>query len=148
MMGNHVRGVATPASWTAALIIAGAFSSAVPAGAASTRDFDGAWSTSAEACPNIFVKRGGQIYLSERADLFGSGFVVAGSIIRGKIATCKVTSIKRTGAAVDLRTVCTTDITTISNSFKLRLVDANRVVRSVPEIPELDTPYVRCPAIQ
>lgn len=117
------------------------------AAGAGANELDGAWSTRLEECSNIFTKKGNQTVLADRADFFGSGFVVAGNMIRGKIATCKILSTKKKGSTFQLRTTCATDITISNNNFELTFVEADKVVRSFPGIPEMNTPYYRCPAI-
>src|SRR5690349_19712323 len=69
-------------------------------------DINGAWVTDTAACDKVFVKNGGQLHLSGDADIYGSGFVVDGSTVRGKIATCKVTSRKDDGVTIHLQAAC------------------------------------------
>src|SRR3954447_11828808 len=107
-------------------------------------DLDGAWATDAGSCSKVFVKKGGQTRLSPSADLYGSGFVIDGSAIRGKIATCKITSLKEDGPTVHIEAACATDIMHSSNDFTLKRIDDNKLVRAYPGIPEMDTLYFRC----
>ena len=109
-------------------------------------NLEGLWATNVEACKELFVKKGNATYLASDADLHGSGFVVSGNIIRGKIATCKITSTEEDGKTVHLRTTCATDISVSSNQFDLKILDNDKIVRSIPGIPEMDTPYFRCPS--
>jgi hypothetical protein len=108
-------------------------------------DFDGLWATNPDACKDIFVKRGNEVTFSEKADMYGSGFIVSGKTIRGKIAVCKILSMKKTGNTANLRAACATDISISTNNFGLRLVEDNKLIRSFPGIPEMDTSYFRCP---
>ena len=109
-------------------------------------DINGAWTTDVAACKKIFVNKGNRISLTSDADLYGSGFVVDGTMICGKIATCKITSLKEDGSTLHLNAACATDIMMSSNQFDLKMVDNNKLVRAFPGIPEMDTPYYRCPA--
>ena len=112
---------------------------------ANAAELDGSWATDIDTCEKIFVNRGGQNYLASDADIYGSGFVVTGNTIRGKIATCKISARKMIGSTIQLKTTCATDITIMNNNFELKFVDDNKLIRNVPGIPELSTPYYRCP---
>ena len=129
--------------WMPAVLVSAVFLAPV----AKANEVDGAWSTRIDECANIFVKRDNQTYLAERADFYGSGFVVTGKTIRGKIATCKILSVKKTGTKVKLQAACTTDIMITNSNFDLDFVEPNKVIRTFPGIPEMNTPYYRCPAI-
>ena len=109
-------------------------------------DINGAWTTDADACKKMFVKKGNRISLASDADIYGSGFVIDGTTIRGKIATCKITSLKEDGSTLHLNAACATDIMVSNNQFDLKMVDNNKLVRAFPGIPEMDTPYYRCPS--
>ena len=108
-------------------------------------DLSGAWADQETACAKVFVKRGKRIAFSEDADLYGSGFVVEASQVRGRVATCAITSRKQDGAVVHLLTKCSTDIALQNVQFSLRVEEKNKIVRIYPGIPELDRSYFRCP---
>ena len=114
-------------------------------GAAQAANINGVWVTNAAACSKMVAKKGKQTVLAADSDLYGSGFVVDGNVMRGKIATCKITSRKDDGATIHLKGTCATDITVTTNQFDIKMVDDNTLVRMVPGIPELDTLYYRCP---
>jgi hypothetical protein len=108
-------------------------------------DLSGRWVTSLDACDKMFVIRGGHAYLAPDADIHGSGFVVDGTIIRGKMATCKITSRRDQSQIIHLQGTCATDILVSNNKVDLKMIDQNKLMRTVPGIPEMDTPYYRCP---
>jgi hypothetical protein len=110
----------------------------------SADELDGAWATNPDKCNEIFVKRGNDFILSERADFYGSGFVISGKTIKGKIAICKIQSMKKSGPTTNIRATCATDISVSTNSFGLRMDGDNKLIRSIPGVPELDTSYFRC----
>jgi hypothetical protein len=118
---------------------------AFSASASQAVSLDGAWAQNASTCKNIFVKKGKQTFLSPRADFYGSGFVIDGNTIRGKMAMCKITSRKEEGDVVQLQAACATDISMSNNRFGLKIVDDNKIIRMFPDVAELDTPYYRCP---
>ena len=78
------------------------------------------------------------------SDLFGSGFVVDGSRIRGRTARCTIKSKKQDGDALELSTACATSIMTSNVRFNLKIIDDNNVSRSFPEIPGMTLKYSRC----
>jgi hypothetical protein len=112
--------------------------------AAAASNVDGAWASNKESCKQLFVQKGKQTHLAPKADLYGSGFVIDGKAIRGKIATCTIKSRQEDGNTVRFDATCATDISLSSNRFELTMVDDNKVMRAFPGVPELDTPYYRC----
>ena len=113
--------------------------------AAVAANLDGSWATNLDACKDIFVKKGNAVSLARDADLYGSGFVISGNMVRGKIATCKITSMKEAGKTIHVRSTCATDISVSNNQFDLKILDKDKLIRAVPGVPEMDTPYYRCP---
>ena len=116
----------------------------LPAGAAVAAGIDGAWATNASACKQVFTKKGKDVVLARDADFYGSGFVIDGSIVRGKMATCKVMSRKEEGTTIKFSASCATEISISKNEFELKIIDDNKVMRSFPNFPEMDTPFYRC----
>jgi hypothetical protein len=107
-------------------------------------EIDGAWATAADACSKIFVKQGATIGFAKKADLYGSGFIIAGNRIKGKVANCTVKMRKDDGDTVNLAATCSTDVAVETVQFVLKVHDRNSMSRVFMGIPELDTPYVRC----
>jgi hypothetical protein len=108
-------------------------------------DLSGAWANHESACAQVFVKSSKGIAFSEKADFYGSGFVIEANRIRGRIATCAITLRKKDGAVVHLVATCSTDIALQNMQFSLRVEDKDRIVRIYPGLPELDTTYFHCP---
>lgn len=133
---RKVGAVACGLAWMVAFV-----ASVLPAHAA---NIDGNWSTDRGTCGQIFVKRGNQMHLAPDADIHGSGFVIDGTTIRGKIASCKITSRRQVGSIVHVRAACATEVAISNSAFDLKVVDDDQIVRRVPGIPEMDTPYYRC----
>ena len=107
-------------------------------------DLTGAWATNAAACKKIFVKMNDIISIAPDSDLYGSGFIIDGNRIRGKITTCNITSRKEDGAMTHLIAVCSTDVSLSTIQFSLKLDDENKITRVFPGVPELATQYFRC----
>ena len=114
-------------------------------GAAAGLDINGAWVTDLDICDKVLVKRGARTEMAPNSDLYGSGFVVDGASIRGKIASCKITSRRENGSTVHIQAACATDILVSANQFSLTMVRDGELVRAYPGIPEMDTSYFRCP---
>jgi hypothetical protein len=107
-------------------------------------EIEGAWATNQEACSKIFAKQGSQLRMTADADRFGSGLIIEGNRIRGKVATCTIKTRKQEGPTLHLLMVCSTDVALQNVQFSVKMEGADRLIRIYPGIPELDTPYHRC----
>jgi len=108
-------------------------------------ELNGAWADDPSICGKIFVKRNAKLAMTTDADNYGSGFIVDGNQIRGKIATCNIKSRKEEAGLVHLITSCSTDVAlqTVQLSFK---VDGDsKITRIFPGVPEMSISYSRCP---
>ena len=111
-----------------------------------TRAFEltGAWATEADLCKLVFAKKGNQVVFAELSDLYGSGFIVDGSRIKGKAAQCTIKSKKQDGESLELYAACATSIMTSSVKFDLKVIDDNTLGRLIPEVPGMTLKYTRC----
>lgn len=109
-------------------------------------DLNGAWTTSADQCSKIFVKKGNQISFAQFSEEFGGGFVADEKQIRGKIARCVIRSREEAGDAIELRAFCASDIMTSNIELHLKIVDQNTVSRvfSDPDMAGVEMSYSRC----
>ena len=112
--------------------------------AAQSADIDGAWSSSADVCSKVFVKKGGRISFADDADMYGSGFIVEGNRIRGKMVTCNITRRKESGDSINLIAACSTEIAIETQQILFKMVSPERISREYPGIPELASTYERC----
>jgi len=108
-------------------------------------DFDGEWATDAAVCSKIFVRNNNGVSISRDSDLYGSGFIVDGDKIRGKMAACTIKARKEDEKTLNMVAVCSSDIALSTVQFMLRIEDNDKVTRMYPGIPELGVSYVRCP---
>jgi hypothetical protein len=108
-------------------------------------DIEGAWATDAAICSKIYAKSGSGLVFTRDADLYGSGFVINGNRLTGKMATCNISKRKQDGNTVHLIAVCSTMIAIDTVQVTLNIIDDNKVMRIFPGMPELQTPYERCP---
>jgi hypothetical protein len=108
-------------------------------------DLNGMWSSDPALCDKIFVKKGKQIVFSQLSDLYGSGFIIDGSRIRGKVARCTIKSRKEDGDTVILSATCSTIIAPQDLEFSLKTVDDNTVARMIPGASAMRVDFHRCP---
>ena len=111
---------------------------------AAAADIEGVWASDARLCDKIFVKRGNGIVLAKNADQYGSGFVIDGRKIRGKLASCNIKTTKEDGALVHLIAACATDVMLSNVQLSLRVVDRNKLVRIFPGVSDMEMGYERC----
>jgi hypothetical protein len=107
-------------------------------------ELTGAWASQTDLCPLVFTKKGNQVVFTELSDLFGSGFIVDGSRIRGRSTKCTIKSRKQDGDSLELSTACATSIMTSNVRFNLKIIDANNLDRLFPEIAGMTLKYSRC----
>ena len=107
-------------------------------------DITGVWATNASDCGKVFSKKGTTISHRKDGDLYGSGFIIEGNRIRGRTATCRITSRKEDGATVHLVASCATDILLSSVQLSVKVIDQNRIARIFVGLPELEAVYERC----
>jgi hypothetical protein len=107
-------------------------------------DIDGVWASQATACSKVFVKRRGKIAIARDSDSFGSGFIIEGNRIMGKIVSCTIKIRKEDGPVVHMVAICSTDTALQNVQFSMKSEQKDRLIRMYPGIPELDTPYFRC----
>jgi hypothetical protein len=128
--------------WLWALMLAaGAMCLAVSAEAI---ELNGLWSSDPALCDKIFMKKGKQVVFSPLSDLYGSGFIIDGSRIRGKIARCTIKSRKQDGDSVLLAATCSTTIAAQEMEFSLKTVDDNTVARQFPGSSAMQVNFHRC----
>jgi hypothetical protein len=114
---------------------------------ASAVDLAGAWASSADECPNVFVRRGRakQIEFAALSDQHGGGFIVEADRLRGKFARCKIKSRKEDGDTVNIIASCATDIMLSNVQFSLKMLDPDKISRIFPGIEDMAISYHRCP---
>jgi len=101
---------------------------------------DGAWATDADACSKIFAKKNHKIVFTNDADLYGSGIIISGNKLQGKLGACHVVSRHVQGANVNISATCATDIAFSALSIILRADDNNTITRLFPSMPGMELP--------
>lgn len=117
---------------------------ALPGGSAYAADrLDGAWTTSAASCDEVFVKRKGNLALKRTSEGW-SAFIVRGNRINGANATCSVKSSRQKGDVTTLLLDCADKIIFDTMTVSIRFKEDGTLVRFDPEFPEVETSYHRC----
>ena len=107
-------------------------------------ELDGAWATDSSQCRKIFAKKHHTISLNPKSDIYGSGFIVEGNRIRGKLLTCEITDRKQAGAVLNLAARCATSVALFSpTEFSLKIDDDNHITRTLTDF-DMSVTYARC----
>ena len=123
--------------WVGILVVCGLLVMGRPPQAA---DMNGAWARSADACAQVFVRRGNRIAFARDAHRYGMAFILENDRIRGRIATCRITW--RTDDPKQFDAKCSATVFDSAN-FTLRVIDDNTINRVRPGAAEQET-FVRC----
>jgi hypothetical protein len=107
-------------------------------------DINGAWASDTSVCSKVFVKKNGKISIAADADFYGSGFIIEGKDMRGKIGTCHIKTRKDNGPVVQILATCSTDVALSTNQFTLKFDGENKLTRVFTGLPGLDVTYYRC----
>ena len=107
-------------------------------------DLNGAWASDGSACNKIFQVNNKATSIRRESDLYGSGFIVDGDQLRGKVAKCAVKSRKEDGQMLHLIAVCSSDIALSTVQFTVRADNDNQLTRIFPGVPEMSVSYMRC----
>jgi hypothetical protein len=116
------------------------------AAAAHAIDLTGAWATDATACGKVFATKGKKTSFRPDSDMFGSGFIIDGSRIRGRTASCTVTKTKEDGSVLHMLASCATEIMYSHVQFSVKVLDDNTISRIFPGIDSMELTYYRCPS--
>jgi hypothetical protein len=107
-------------------------------------DLNGIWATDPELCGKMFEKQGTQVTFTKLSDLYGSGFVIDGTRIKGKMAQCTIQSQKQDGEMLQLDAACATEIMQSDMQFRLKIVNDKSISRSFPGMSGMEVTYYRC----
>ncbi len=108
-------------------------------------DLVGAWTVDTSVCQKLFTKTAKAISFRPDSDQYGSGFIVAGNVIRGPRTKCTIKSKKENGQETTLMASCASDIMIDQIQISFKVVDDNTIVRQFPGMESFETSYARCP---
>jgi hypothetical protein len=115
-----------------------------PALAASLEQIQGAWGVNDVPCDEIFATKDGKATLATSFGQSAGGFIVNGRQVQAPNATCRMLSSKEKGDLFTFVLDCKEQIIFDTTQISVRLIDANTLVRTHADFPELDTQYRRC----
>jgi len=107
-------------------------------------ELNGKWASDPELCQKIFLNKGKQVAFAPLSDFYGSGFIIDGNRIRGKVARCTIKSRKEDGDTTLLSVTCSTTIAAEEMEFSLKTVDDNTVARLYPGSSAMSVNFHRC----
>lgn len=109
-------------------------------------DLNGAWSTRAEQCSKVFVKKGDQISFAQFSEEFGGGFIANGNEFRSKTSRCNIRSRKETGDSIEFQAACASEIMATSVHLKIKILDDNSLSRvfTDPDMEGMQLTFYRC----
>lgn len=108
-------------------------------------DLTGAWATNPTVCKDIFATGpAGALMIKEGSDFYGSGFIVRGKDIIGKLAKCTIISTKQSKNVVRMAAACSTDVALGHVQFAFKIENDNKITRIYPGLEELNVSYSRC----
>jgi hypothetical protein len=116
----------------------------VPTTQASAFELSGAWASQSDLCNLVFIKKDGEVMFAELSDLYGSGFIIDSSRIRGKAGRCTIESKKQEGNSLTISAACATSIMNQNMKFNVKILDDNNLSREFEEIPGMSVKYSRC----
>jgi hypothetical protein len=125
-----------------ATICAGAFLLALPVHAT---DLSGVWITDAGACAKVFVTNGNKTSFRRDSDMLGSGFIIDGRRIRGRMANCTINKTQEKDGVIHMLAGCATDIMLSNVQFSVKVLDEDKISRIFPGIEGMELTYYRCP---
>ena len=92
----------------------------LPLAEARAFELTGAWATQEDLCSQVFTKKDNKVLYAEFSELFGSGFIIDGDRIKGRIGACTIKSKKQDGNSLELSAACASSVMTQDLRFKLK----------------------------
>ena len=108
-------------------------------------DLVGAWAFDTNVCPKLFTKTAKAISFKRDSADYGTGFIVAGNVIRGPKTKCTIKSKKESGLETTLMASCASDIMIDQIQISFKVVDDNTIIRRFPGMETFETSFTRCP---
>ena len=110
-------------------------------------ELTGKWSSARDACDKMFVSKGKQTTFRKDSDLYGSGFIIDGSRIRGRMANCKILKRSTKGDVINMLASCGTDIMLSDVQLSVKVLDDDKIDRIFPGFEGSTFTYFRCPPL-
>jgi hypothetical protein len=110
-------------------------------------ELTGVWTSARDACDKVFVSNGKQTTFRKNSDLYGSGFIIDGNRIRGRMANCKILKRSTKGDVINMLAFCGTDIMLSDVQLSVRVLDDDKIDRIFPGFEGSTFTYFRCPPL-
>ena len=107
-------------------------------------DLNGVWATDAALCDKMFEKRGSSYGFTEMSDLYGSGLIIEGTRIRGKMAQCTIKSKTEDSDSVRFLAACATSVAPENLQVTLKILGSDSFSRLFPNMQGMEVAYHRC----
>jgi hypothetical protein len=109
-------------------------------------DLSGAWATQVDQCKEVFVRKGpaNRMGFAPMSEQHGGGFIAEPDRLRGKFANCKIKNKKQDGQTINIVAACATDIMLSNVQFTLKALEADKISRAFPGMPDMEIAYYRC----
>jgi hypothetical protein len=128
----------------AAAVLTIAIVAPLGANASDIADVQGAWAITDFNCSDVFVTNNGILALKKRNDDTLPGFIIDGRRVSGIAAACNVAAIKPHPDGMSVLLSCTSQMSVGNLKLTVKMPNANTLIQSDPEFPELTTSYHRC----
>src|SRR4051794_16249245 len=109
---------------------------------ASLSDLQGAWAPKADACGEMFRKKGRMVEFVRKGLSAPTSFIIDGQRARGPRASCQIRSVRARGDIVRLG--CRTAVIVDSYTLSVRFFDKDSLARFDPSFPEIEARFERC----
>ena len=117
---------------------------AIPAGAASLSELQGAWVINSAECSAVFTKRGGRFAFRPGRANADTSFIISGNRIQGARASCTLGSEKQTSDGFRAVLDCSSRMMVGALPVSFRVPNPDTIVKFDPDFPEIETTFVRC----
>ena len=107
-------------------------------------DLNGAWTSDASACNQVFTKENNKLAFTPDADLHAGGLIVQGKQITGTFQKCTVKSLHDDGSNVQVIASCSDGVTVSDVAFDVKISGENRITLSSKKPVPVEASYVRC----
>jgi hypothetical protein len=111
---------------------------------ASLSDLQGAWAPKADACGEMFRKKGRMVEFVRKGLSAPTSFIIDGQRARGPRASCQIRSVRARSDVLDLRLSCDTAVISDSYTISVRFLDQDTIHRFDLSFPDIESRFERC----
>ena len=115
-----------------------------PAASASLSDLQGAWAPKADACGEMFRKKGQTVEFVRKGLAAPTSFIIDQQRARGPRGNCRILSVRAHGDVLNLRLGCEMMVIADTYTVSVRFLDKDVIYRFDPSFPEIESRFERC----